>query len=117
MKKEKVTLRSMLVKAKDSYVTEAPCCVEESPKDHYPWGLELRLEREALEKLDIDIDDLSVGDVVGIKAMARVVGISDNERKYGDKTEKNQSLEIQIEEMGMVTANPSKKTVREALRS
>ena len=47
----------------------------------YPWGLKLALEEPELTKLNLDMDDVEVGDMVHLHCMAKVTSVSrsDNE--------------------------------------
>lgn len=64
------------------------CCT--MPADYsgpkYPWGLELRLETNSLEKLGVDISKFKVGQELPMDIMGRVTGISINERENGERS-------------------------------
>lgn len=59
----------------------------------YPWGLSISLGNDELEKLGVDLDDeVCVGDMVHINAMAKVTSHSLNENEDGPK----RRVELQI---------------------
>lgn len=60
----------------------------------YPWGLQIRLDTEALEKLAIDKMP-EVGDEMTVVARVKVSSVSSNESTGG----KNKNLELQITDM------------------
>lgn len=64
------------------------CCT--MPSDYtgpkYPWGLELRLETNSLDKLGVDIGKFKVGQELPLEIMGRVTGISINEREDGERS-------------------------------
>jgi len=68
----------------------------EVPK--YPWGLQVRLEREELDKLGItDLPD--VGDVLQLMVSARVTGVTETQMANAQDTEC--CVTLQIEEMAV----------------
>lgn len=72
----------------------------------YPYGLCIRLDEEAMAKLDLDPDDASVGDTVSFMAMAKVTAVSQNE-KIGDDGEPEvcSCIELQITNLCMEAAS------------
>ena len=62
--------------------SEAKEFVTPSPPK-YPYGLCISLCQDELEKLGLDDDDLSVGDMVHIHALAKVTSVSSNETEDG----------------------------------
>lgn len=66
----------------------------------YPWGLGVNLDNESLEKLEIDADDLKVGQTLTLIAKVEVTNLSSNESKGGGS---NQSVGLQITEMCLET--------------
>lgn len=71
------------------------CCSPERPR--YPWGLNIRLENEVIERLGIE-DMPEVGEEIMIVAKAKVESVSVHENS--DKT-KNRSISIQITDMAV----------------
>jgi hypothetical protein len=69
----------------------------------YPYGLEIRLDDDAIEKLGLG-DGLNVGDEVMITAKAKVTGKSGYETLVGDA---ENSIDLQITDMD-VTGESSK---------
>jgi hypothetical protein len=78
---------------------DAPCTIGSMPPKGplYPWGLCIRLEKDTLEKLGIDGEMPSVGDMIHLWAMAKVTSVSENEMEDGNggKTT-NRCVELQI---------------------
>ena len=68
--------------------------IEEDTGPRYPWGLNLTLHTESLEKLAMDLP--SVGDELSLVAVVKVTSVSERERQGNDK---NQDVELQITEM------------------
>jgi hypothetical protein len=67
----------------------------------YPWGLEIRLEGEDLEKLGIQPDAApQVGQVMRVGAIARVTGFR-VEQMQGGKPETCLTLQIEQMELGV----------------
>lgn len=72
---------------------------EEPSEPKYPYGLQLSLDEESLQKLGLE-GLLQVGSVVTIVAKAKVVGASEHETQ--EETER--SVSIQITDMAPITA-------------
>ena len=78
---------------------------ESKSKAVYPYGLCIRLQEDELEKLGLDGDLPSVGEMIHICAQARVTSVSESEREDSDgKKRKCCCVELQICEMGVPTA-------------
>lgn len=73
-----------------------PVMAEES---YYPWGLQIRLEKEELEKLGLKASSFDVGQTVNITASAKVTSISSREAVR--EKEGSQVVELQIEKIGL----------------
>jgi hypothetical protein len=71
----------------------------------YPYGLELHLDTEALEKLAINIGDLSVGDTLALVAKVEVTSISSNESQHSKPSE---SVGLQITEACLEDADTAR---------
>lgn len=54
------------------------------PQDEYPYGLQLRLDKATMEKLDVDHHDWECGDIFDLRCMARVTGINEHQTDRGD---------------------------------
>lgn len=65
------------------------------PSRIYPWGLSLSLTEKELEKLDVDYEDWSVGDMFHLFAFAKITSISRNETDQGECCR----VEMQIEQL------------------
>jgi len=61
----------------------------------YPWGLEINLETEAIEKLGIDFDTMRVGKEYTITAVCEVTSVSESE----NRSETSKSMRLQIKKM------------------
>lgn len=77
-------------KRKKSKNTE-PVCISEYHED-YPYGLRIRFEKKQIESVP-GVGDLEVGSNVNISAVGKVISIR--------KDENDQSVEIQIQEIGI----------------
>jgi len=87
-------LRDMVRKKKrKETVTEVPSIGNDEEK--YPYGLQVRFEKEDLEKLEIDVKNLSIDDKVSIIAVADVTDISQHKSRDGER----QGLSLQITKM------------------
>jgi hypothetical protein len=74
-----------------------PAVAEKATKPIYPWGLCLRLTEKELQKLDLS-DDVDIGDMVHIFAMAKVTSVSMNASEGG---ENRCCVELQITHMSL----------------
>lgn len=86
---------------KESRGITAPSLKDEGPQ--YPWGLSITLEKDALEKLDMDAGDFTVGQIVTIHAEAKVTRLSIS------SNEKNQSSDVQLQIQKMEISGAKKK--------
>ena len=55
-------------------------------ENKYPYGLQITLTQDELEKLGVDHSDWEVGATFHLHAFAKVTSISENEREGGEKT-------------------------------
>ena len=87
---------------KDTATEALPVKDTEANKPRYPYGLEISLEKESLEKLGINLDEVDIGDGLYLEAICKVT--SKNESKsvsqYGDDRE-DKSLRIQLCDMAI----------------
>lgn len=67
---------------KMSTMIGAPVAMPNQPR--YPYGLSISLEKDSLEKLDVDTSDWKVGDVFHLHALAKLTRISQNENEHGE---------------------------------
>lgn len=68
----------------------------------YPYGLTISLDNETLEKLGIDGDLPSVGEMIHIAGMAKVTCASETERTTeGDGKETCRRIELQLTHMAV----------------
>ncbi len=73
--------------------------------EDYPYGLEISLEKESLEKLGLNIEDFTVGGKVDIVCQAEVTRLHQSVSKRNDA---HTSASIQITDMAMM-ARPNEK--------
>jgi hypothetical protein len=93
---------------KDLAVTAAPV---EGPT--YPYGLEINLDEEAIDKLGIALPE--VGKDLALLARVSVTRVSSSENTYGGKTEKRRNLSLQITDMCLEPDEGEGKSAAEAL--
>lgn len=67
-----------------------------SPPD-YPYGLCLSLDKDTLEKLEVDFDGVEIGETYHLFVMAKVTAKSRNESVSGEPRE---CIELQVTHMG-----------------
>lgn len=77
------------------------CCVP-GGSSHYPYGTELRLENEVVDKLDIGA--LKPGDVVEVRGVAVVETIS----QHADGKKSNKSVSMQLTEVAISRQAPDR---------
>jgi hypothetical protein len=63
----------------------------------YPYGLQLNLDDETIEKLGLALPE--VGKDLALVARVNVTAVSASENTYGGKKEKRRSITLQITEM------------------
>lgn len=63
----------------------------------YPYGLEVRLDEEAIDKLGIDLPE--VGKDMALLARVNVTAVSSSENTYGGKASKSRSITLQITDL------------------
>lgn len=73
----------------------AECAVSPDNGDRWPWGLQIRFEKEQIEKMP-GLVDFKVGDRVLIQAEACVTSIRVSERQNGKE---DHTIEMQIEQI------------------
>ncbi len=89
-----------------------PVISEKYEGPEYPYGLEITLEKDCLEKLGLDIDDFSVGNTVDMVCLGEVTRTHESAGKDQD----NASVGIQITNMAMkVQPNEKKQKLKELL--
>ena len=76
---------------------EKECCVGPSAaQDRWPYGLQIRFEKEQIDKLP-SLVEYKVGDKVSVTAEGTVTAIRMSERQGGDP---DHTVEIQLEKVG-----------------
>lgn len=63
----------------------------------YSYGLTLCLDQESLDKLDLDHDDVEVGDMLHLFAMAEVTSVSKHDSGGGEQCR----VELQLTHIGL----------------
>jgi len=92
MKKPKLSKR----KLRENMMPETAAMDQPS----YPWGLEINLENDSVEKLGIDIENTKAGDEIMIMAKAKVTNVSQRENIERSGNKKiNKSIGLQITDM------------------
>ncbi len=81
---------------------EKQILIEEMPPE-YPWGLHVRLEDRELKLLGFETLP-AVGDVLPIKAMAKVTSVSQDDREGG---EVSRSVSLTLIEMDVIDGKAS----------
>lgn len=77
-----------------SEIKDAASPIAQSPL--YSYGLSLCFDHETLEKLNLD-DDVEVGDMLDIRAFAKVTSVSKNDTGDGEKCR----VEMQLTHIGI----------------
>ena len=75
---------------------------EKSTGPQYPWGLDIDLDNNALEKLGISIEDFSVGDEIEIRAVGKIKRLSS---ALYEEEEQDDRMDIQITKMGISSSS------------
>lgn len=86
-------------KPKKSDMDKMTCASPASEGDRYPWGLQIRLEKDDLEKLGVSAADFKIGQTVAIQASAKVTSINSRESTGSEK--RYQEVGIQIEKLDL----------------
>src|SRR6202043_1059137 len=73
-------MTSMEMDDDDKLDSACPAALESVPD--YPWGLRISLTHRELEKLGLEAD-CDIGDVIDLRAFARVCSVSSNETSMG----------------------------------
>jgi len=105
-------LVNMAMSAEERTETQPSISEEKVQGPQYPWGLELRLDDDACQKLGID-ESLTAGKTVVISAKATVTSVTVNSTATpgtamtGDgKEEKEISVSLQITDMAVGSGLP-----------
>jgi len=89
--------------------TATKCC-EPISGDVWPYGLQLRFEKEQVEQLP-SLKDYKVGDKVIVTAEGTITSVRISESQNRNETSKSHSVEIQLESVGCEPK--TKKAVKE----
>lgn len=83
--------------------------------DSYPYGLQIRLDDTALEKLGIK-NMPKTGRKVRVTCECSVTSTSEHKRSSGGKDDRNRSMELQIEKLALnLEATSAEQAVDDAL--
>ena len=79
---------------KKKRLMDYPCSLgnKKSKGPEYPWGLDINLEKEQIDKLGLDLKKLKVGDELPIDAVLKVRSLSESDGESG----KSQNLSLQM---------------------
>jgi len=96
MAKQKIALTNLKLTKKERKreLEEVPTTAE---GELYPWGLDLRLETESINKLGLDIKSFKIGDKVKIEANTEVVEISSSR----DGIRHQKTIRLQVQDLGI----------------
>lgn len=81
-----------------------PCCSVAAERPAYPWGLEVTLDNESLDKLKLDPLP-EAGETLMLLAKVRVSRVSSNDTADG---EKSRSVGLQITDLALEDAGEHK---------
>lgn len=101
-------LASMKIDAAEAKKMSEPCAMGDVPR--YPYGLQLNLDNDALEKLGLG-NLPEVGAVLQLNANVTVTAVSMNQTEGGDE---RKSVSLQITDMGLA-AGAKKKSAEASL--
>ena len=105
-----INMKRTKTEKKESTKDCAPC--SSSSTEEYPYGLEIRLEKETLKKLGIDVDDIAIGRKLTVEATAKVTNLNKSLSVSNDSS----SMSLQITDMAItVKGNDNPKTLKDAL--
>jgi hypothetical protein len=93
---------NMQVDEKDAKKETIEAIENEEPK--YPWGLQLNMNNDELEKLGLMDEKIKVGDEIRIEAVCKVIGVNEDET-LNEGIRKN--VRYQITEMEIETEEES----------
>lgn len=96
--KKMIDMKESPMDKKDKGMVEPVTLPSKSSGPSYPYGLKITLNKEQLSKMKLKPKDFTVGDMVDISALAKVVRLSETESSdYTDK-----SIELQITKLAVV---------------
>jgi len=101
-------LASMKMSKKESKKSEAPISYD-APE--YPYGLEINLNKDALDKLGIKVDNIGINSKCSIEAKGKITSVSKNVNERRE----NASVTIQITDMAVHSYSKNPKTLKEAM--
>jgi hypothetical protein len=93
-------LKSMKITKAEREKRDGPAKLADYPSDTYPYGLQIRLDDVALEKLEIESLP-KTGRKVRVMAECTVTSTSEHKRSTGGKDDRNRSMELQIEKLSV----------------
>ena len=90
-------LRDMVRKVRNKLSDVEVATTADEHYEKYPWGLRLNLNDEEITKLDLNIKNMSVDDMVKIEAVAYVESIRQSKNRRGE----DRNIELQITKMSV----------------
>jgi hypothetical protein len=85
----------------DEAKLDAPMPIAMAKKPDYPYGLRICLCKPEIEKLGLDANDCSVGDMIDLRAMGEITCISQDASEHGDSCR----VEIQLQRLAVENEN------------
>jgi len=101
-------LQSMKRTKKEKKEYEETMAVDSMEGEDYPYGLRIRLEKESLESLGLDVDDFSIGGKVDLVCEAEVVSLSESVNENNSHAD----VSLQITDLAM-KQRPKAKNLRD----
>ena len=91
-------------------------CPATASEEKYPYGLEVRLGNEEIEKLGIDVYGVSVGDEVALMAKATVKEVNEREMMEDGKAMVYKDCTFQITELAIHQEPEKGSSVKDVLK-
>lgn len=83
-------------KGKETRDYDGPVAIGD--EEDYPYGLQISLEKESLEKLGMDVSDFTIGGKVDVVCQVEVTRMSESAGQDGDYSD----VSLQITDMAMM---------------
>lgn len=82
----------------DEEKLDIACPVGCADAPDYPWSMRISFDDDILERFGCDVSDFTVGDVILLKCVAKVTGLSSNDTATGPKSR----VEFQITDLSIM---------------
>jgi hypothetical protein len=109
-------MKDMKKKAMKGGEYDMVSCPTMGNEDEYPYGLEIRLGNEEIEKLGIDVYGVSVGDEVALMAKATVKEVNEREMMKDGETMTDKNCTFQITELAIHQEPEKGNSVKDVLK-